>query len=223
MSAAIFTKKNKSLTVLVTCGPTREPLDPVRFLSNRSTGTLGFALARAFAGRGHRVLLAAGPITVPADFGPRVRVLRFETARDLRKLAVKESKRCDVICMTAAVADFRPASLSSSKIKRGKSALTIKLIPNPDILAELGRLKRPGQVLVGFSVESSQHEARAKDKLLRKNLDLIAVQRVGRQNPFGLNPMHTTLIGRKGVISRHNSISKPHLAKTVVRLSTPSL
>lgn len=218
MSASAASKKNKTLTVLVTCGPTREPLDPVRFLSNRSTGTLGFELARAFAAGGHRVVLAAGPVAVPADLGPRVRVLRFETARDLRKLAVKESRHCDVVCMTAAVADFRPALLSSAKIKRGKTALTVKLIPNPDILAELGRLKRPGQVLVGFAVESSQHEARAKDKLLKKNLDFIAVQRVGRQNPFGANPMHTTLIGRKGVISRHPSISKPRLAAQVFSL-----
>lgn len=222
MSAARSSTKIKTRTVLITCGPTREPLDPVRFISNRSTGTLGFELARAFSKKGHRVILAAGPIEVPADLDkkPNVRVIRFETALDLQKIAIKASKRSDVILMTAAVADFRPAAVSSAKIKRGKSALTVKLIPNPDILAKLGRRKRPGQVLVGFAVESSAPEARAKQKLLKKNLDLIAVQRVGKHNPFGPNPMNTTLIGRHGVIARHQAVSKAALAQKILQLTT---
>lgn len=217
MSAAARSKKKRALTVLVTCGPTREPLDPVRFLSNRSTGTLGIELARAFASRGHRVILAAGPMAVPADLGPRVRIERFETARELQRLSLKEFAKCDAVCMAAAVADFRPASASSVKIKRGDSALTIKLVPNPDILADLGRRKRPHQVLVGFSVETSRHELSARRKLVKKNLDLIAVQRVGRHNPFGSNPMYTTLIGREGVISRYAAIPKRRLAAEIVR------
>lgn len=215
----------KPLQILVTCGPTREPLDPVRFISNRSTGTLGIELARTFAARGHRVVLAAGPIDLPKDLGPRVRVERFETARELHRLALKEFKHCDAVCMTAAVADFRPAVQSAAKIKRGKSALTVRLIPNPDILADLGRRKRPGQVLVGFAVESSQVEARAKAKLIKKKLDLIVAQRIGGSaNPFGQVPMSTTLIGRLGEkpqvsgavtarkIASFSAITKPALA-----------
>jgi phosphopantothenoylcysteine decarboxylase/phosphopantothenate--cysteine ligase len=202
------------MKVLVTCGPTREPLDPVRFISNRSTGTLGIEIARAFAARGHRVVLAAGPIDLPKDLGPRVRVVRFETARDLHGIALKEFKRCDAVCMTAAVADFRPAVQSSAKIKRGKSTRTVRLIPNPDILADLGRRKRPGQVLVGFAVESSQVEARAKAKLIKKKLDLIVAQRVGGgADPFGRVSMNTVVIGRSPTrIAAFSAISKPALA-----------
>lgn len=203
--------------VLVTCGPTREALDPVRFLSNRSTGTLGIELARAFAKAGHRVVLAAGPIELPGDLGPRVRIEHFESARELRRLALREFKKCDVVCMAAAVADFRPASVSASKIKRASAALTVRLVPNPDILADLGRRKRPGQFLVGFAVESSAPEVRGRAKLRSKNLDLIAVQRVGRKDPFGPNPMDTTLIDASGVIGRYAAIPKRRLAAEIVR------
>lgn len=216
MSAKPTSKKNHKLSVLVTCGPTREPLDPVRFISNRSTGTLGIELARAFARRGHQVVLAAGPIDLPKDLGPRVRVVRFETARELHAIAIKEFKHCDAVCMTAAVADFRPAAQSSAKIKRGKAALTVRLIPNPDILADLGRRKRPGQVLVGFAVESSQVEARAKAKLIKKKLDLIVAQRVGGgSDPFGRVAMDTIILGQSGSKAAFSAISKPALAARI--------
>ncbi len=216
--------KHRTLQVLVTCGPTREPLDPVRFISNRSTGTLGIELARAFAARGHQVVLAAGPIDLPKDLGPRIRVVRFETARELHKIALKEFKRCDAVCMTAAVADFRPAAQSSAKIKRGKSALTVRLIPNPDILADLGRRKRPVQVLVGFAVESSQVEARAKAKLIKKKLDLIVAQRVGGgSDPFGRVTMDTVLIGRPATGPQGAASAAPRRINTFSAISKPAL
>lgn len=202
--------------VLVTCGPTREPLDPVRFISNRSTGLLGIELARAFASRGHQVVLAAGPIDLPADLGPRVAVKRFETARELHRLAVRAFGACDAVCMTAAVADFRPAAPSSSKLKRGASTLTVKLLPNPDILADLGRRRKPGQVLVGFAVETSRLEARAAEKLRRKRLDLVVAQTVGgRKNPFGPVRMDTVLLDRTGARWRLRGVSKKALARRI--------
>lgn len=208
---------NPSLKVLVTCGPTREPLDPVRFLSNRSTGVLGVEIAKAFAARGHRVVLAAGPIELPKYLGSRIRVTRFETARDLHRIALKEFLGSDAVCMTAAVADFRPEKFFLSKIKRGKAALTVRLVPNPDILADLGRRKKPGQVLVGFSVESGGLQPRGRKKLLRKNLDLLAAQTVGRgRSPFGAVPIDTLLMDRTGSEQKIRGTSKRDLARRIV-------
>ena len=202
---------------LVTCGPTLEPLDPVRFISNRSTGTLGIELARAFARRGYQVVLAAGPIVLPNDLGPRVRIVRFEAARELHRIALKEFSSCAAVCMTAAVADFRPALVAASKIKRGKTSRTIRLVPNPDILADLGRRKKRGQILVGFSVESEDLEARAEEKLARKNLDLIAAQWVGeKQNPFGQVEVNVTILGKGGSFERLRKVSKHRLAERLV-------
>ncbi len=206
------------LRVFVTCGPTREPLDPVRFISNRSTGRLGIELARAFAQRGHAVTLAAGPVDLPLNIGTKIQVIRFETARELHRIALKEFKQSDAVCMTAAVADFRPAAPVAAKIKRGKAALTVRLIPNPDILADLGRRKKPGQVLVGFAVESSGLEKQAAQKLQRKNLDLIAAQSVGgKKNPFGAVRLDTLLLDRQGGREALSGVSKARLARSIVR------
>lgn len=211
-------KPLRKLRVLVTCGPTREPLDPVRFLSNRSTGTLGIALARTFARRGHSVTLAAGPIALPLHIGKEIRVIRFETARDLHRLALKESRKADAVCMTAAVADFRPAVAASGKMKRGTSALTVKLVPNPDILADLGRRKPKGQILVGFSVESSRLGEEGEKKLFRKNLDLLAAQTVGgAKTPFGDVRLDVLLLGRGGSREELRNVSKAAYAARIVR------
>lgn len=120
--------------------------------------------------------------------------------------------------MTAAVADFRPAVVQAAKIKRGKGALTVRLIPNPDILADLGRRKKPGQILVGFSVESGNLTARAKDKLRRKNLDFLAAQKVGAgNNPFGSVRMDTVFLSRTGQAEAIRGAAKRDLAARIVR------
>jgi phosphopantothenoylcysteine decarboxylase/phosphopantothenate--cysteine ligase len=211
-------QQTAKLRVLVTCGPTREPLDPVRFISNRSTGILGIELARAFAARGHQVVLAAGPIELPATLGPRVRVERFETARELHRLCLKSFFQYDAVCMTAAVADFRPAVTTKNKIHRGSGALTIRLVPNQDILADLGRRKRAGQVLIGFSVESEGIQQNSRAKLVKKNLDLLAAQEVGaRKQPFGGVLMNLALFSGGTKPERFKRIAKKAFAEILAR------
>lgn len=208
------------MKVLVTCGPTREPLDPVRFISNRSTGTLGIELARAFAARGHRVVLAAGPIGALPDLGARVRVVRFETAVELHRISLKEFSRCDAVCMTAAVGDFRPERVSASKLKRGKTAFSIRLVPNPDILADLGKRKKAHQMLIGFSLETESLEKFAKAKFAAKNLDILAAQTTGpRRTPFGAVKMDALLIDRDGGREMLRGTTKRHLAVRLVRMT----
>ncbi|GAB4332826.1 MAG: bifunctional phosphopantothenoylcysteine decarboxylase/phosphopantothenate--cysteine ligase CoaBC [Desulfobulbaceae bacterium] len=159
--------------VLVTAGPTREELDPARFLSNRSSGRMGFALARTARRRGAAVILVAGPVSLPDP--PGVEVIRVVSAREMREAVLRCSGDADIIVKSAAVADFRPAHPEAAKVKKASAPLRLDLAPNPDILAELGEKKKPGQILVGFAAESGNHEEEGRRKLREKNLDLVVV------------------------------------------------
>ena len=161
---------------LVTAGPTREAIDPVRFLSNRSSGKTGFAIAAAAVARGHDVTLVAGPTALTPP--KRVRRVVVESALDMFDAALAAFEHVDAVIMSAAVADYRPAHPSSTKLKKTGSELHLELVPNPDILAELGRRKRH-QVLIGFALETNDLVANARGKLRRKNLDLIVANGPG--------------------------------------------
>jgi phosphopantothenoylcysteine decarboxylase/phosphopantothenate--cysteine ligase len=164
-------------TVLVSAGPTREDLDPVRFLSNYSSGRMGYALARAARRRGARVLLVSGPTALEAPAG--VEFCPVSSARQMREAVLARAAEASIIVKAAAVADFRPAQHSREKIKkRAAGALTIALEKNPDILAELGQQKRAGQLLVGFAAETGDLLEQATRKLEEKNLDLIVANDV---------------------------------------------
>ncbi|HUV31270.1 MAG TPA: bifunctional phosphopantothenoylcysteine decarboxylase/phosphopantothenate--cysteine ligase CoaBC [Acidobacteriota bacterium] len=170
------TSKKKALSgkrVLVTAGPCREPLDPVRFLSNRSSGRMGHALARAAAELGAETTLVSGPTALDAPVG--VDFVSIETTAELFKAVSRRFKRTDVLIMAAAPADFRPAAVSSQKIKKQRAALSMQLERTTDILATLGLKKKSGQILVGFAVETENGEANARRKLREKNLDLIVL------------------------------------------------
>jgi len=168
--------------VAITAGPTREAFDPIRFLSNASSGATGIELAREAALRGARVTLLLGPTLLEPPAG--VDVVRITTANELYEAALEHAAGADLTIATAAVADWRPAQRSDSKVKKTGEDLTVRLTPNPDVLAELGRSKGSG-FLVGFAAETERHEQRAREKLHAKNLDAIAVNDVAGERGFG--------------------------------------
>ncbi|HEU4528707.1 MAG TPA: bifunctional phosphopantothenoylcysteine decarboxylase/phosphopantothenate--cysteine ligase CoaBC [Actinomycetota bacterium] len=163
--------------VVVTAGPTHEPIDPVRFLGNRSSGKMGVAIAVEAFARGADVTLVLGPGTVEPPEGPRV--VRVETAEEMRSATLEAAAEADAVAMAAAVADFRPEAVAASKLKKDAGPPQIGLVPTADILAELGAAKG-GRVLVGFAAQTEELQAAARAKLIAKNVDLIVVNQVGR-------------------------------------------
>ena len=161
--------------VLVTAGPTQEPIDRVRFIGNRSSGRLGLAIAEAARRRGCPTTLLLGPIeSAPSVTDPQLELVRFRTAAELEQLLREQSDRHDLVVMAAAVADFRPRSVLEGKHARTAGGLSLDLEPVPDLLASLASRRRPGQRIVGFALEeASSLEARAADKLRRKSIDAI--------------------------------------------------
>lgn len=186
-------------TVTITAGPTREKLDPVRFISNFSSGKMGYALAEEAARRGARVILVSGPVALEAR-NPLIEVRRVESAEEMLAEARKAFAGSDIAIMCAAVADYRPAAVSPSKLKRGDSpAMTLELVRNPDIAATLGSEKRPGQTLVGFALETDDAIAHGADKLRRKNLDMIVVNSLADKGAgFGTDTNLVTIITADG-------------------------
>ena len=179
--------------VLVTAGPTQEPIDPVRVITNHSTGTMGYALADAAARRGATVTLVSGPTQLDAP--PGVTCIDVTTAEEMHA-AVQQHASADLVLMAAAVADYTPAAPSSSKIKKGETFSSIDLRRTPDILKALGEEKRPGQTLVGFAMETDDGRANARRKLRSKNLDWIALNNLNEAGAgFGTGTNRITLIG----------------------------
>ena len=169
------TKPLAGKRVLITAGPTYEKIDPVRFVGNYSSGKMGFALAKECARRGAQVTLIAGPVSLKTPEGD-IRRIDVESAQQMRDAAVEQFAQADTAILCAAVADYRPAEVADKKIKRKDGEeMTIRLTPNPDIAAELGRMKREGQTLVGFALETNDEQANAEKKMEKKNLDFIVL------------------------------------------------
>ena len=164
-------------TVLITAGPTREPIDPVRYISNRSSGRMGYALAEAALERGARVVLVSGPTAICPPEGAEV--VAIETAAEMYEAAVARIEQADVMILAAAVADYRPASAAAQKIKKSESSQALELEPTQDILAECGR-RKGARILVGFAAETENLEQNARGKLERKNCDLLVANLVGQ-------------------------------------------
>lgn len=161
--------------LLITAGPTRERIDPVRYISNYSSGKMGFALAESAARAGYDVVLIAGPVGL-ATHSPHIRRIDVESAREMHEVALREFPRCSGAILCAAVADYAPAEPAEHKIKRETTGeLTLRLRPNPDIAADLGRRKQGAQWLVGFALETDHGLEHARAKLARKHLDLIVL------------------------------------------------
>ncbi|WP_446213900.1 bifunctional phosphopantothenoylcysteine decarboxylase/phosphopantothenate--cysteine ligase CoaBC [Micromonospora sp. IBSANI012] len=201
--------------VVVTAGGTREPLDPVRFLGNRSSGKQGYAFARAAVARGARVTLVAANVALSDPAG--VDLVRVGTTEELRKATLEAAADADVVVMAAAPADFRPATYAPGKIKKSEdgSAPTIALVTNPDIAAELGRQRRPEQLLVVFAAETGDAEANGRAKLARKRADLIVINEVGVDKVFGAETNAATVVGADGSVTTLPEQSKEDLADRV--------
>ncbi|WP_433078190.1 bifunctional phosphopantothenoylcysteine decarboxylase/phosphopantothenate--cysteine ligase CoaBC [Dactylosporangium sp. CA-052675] len=204
--------------IVVTAGGTREPIDPVRFIGNRSSGKQGYAIAGAAVARGARVTLIAANVTLPDPAGADV--VRVETTEQLRVAAVTAAKGADAVIMAAAPADFRPARLSETKIKKVDGAApTLELVTNPDIAAELGAAKPEGQVLVAFAAETADLEravVAGHEKLLRKRADLIVVNEVGVDKTFGAERNQAVILGADGSRDPLPELPKDELADRIL-------
>lgn len=207
------------LRVLITAGPTYEPLDPVRFLGNRSTGKMGYALAEAFAAAGATVTLVSGPTNLPDPTPAAIATVRVETATQMFAAAEAVAETADIWVFAAAVADYRPAAVAAEKIKKSSETLTLELVKNVDIAATLGRRKRPEQFAVGFALETANELAHAQEKLHRKGLDLIilnSLRDVGAG--FGHDTNQVTVLDRTGPVLNFGLRKKTDLAADLVAL-----
>ena len=201
--------------VVVTAGGTREPLDPVRYLGNRSSGKQGFAFARTAVARGARVTLIAANVSLPDPAG--VAMVRVGTTEELRKATLEAAVDADAVVMAAAPADFRPAEYAPSKIKKSATgeAPSLQLVVNPDIAAELGERKPPGQVLVAFAAETSDAVRSGRRKLKSKKADLIVINEVGVDKVFGQETNAATVIGADGTVVELPQAPKEDIADAV--------
>ena len=206
------------MKILVTAGPTRERLDPVRFISNRSSGKMGYAIACAARDAGHEVTLVSGPVSLPAPEG--VTLVKVESAADMARAVFDAFPRQDLVVMAAAVADYRPVEIKEHKIKKQSGDLVLRLERTTDILAELGERKRPGQILAGFAAESENLLENARKKLAEKNLDWIAANTVA--DGFGTNTNTVTLLGRNGEMLVIGPDSKAEVAAKLVKIIASS-
>lgn len=204
-----------SKTIVVTAGGTREFLDPVRFISNRSSGKMGYALARAAWRRGAQVVLISGPTALPSPYG--IELISVVTTEEMRQAVLKHFKGADAVIMAAAVADFKPANVQSQKIKKNKQELTLKLNSTPDILKELGQSKKKDQVLVGFAAETKDLVKQAKMKLKKKNLDLVVANDVTQPGSgFQSDTNRAILVGTGGKTEKLPLMLKDELADFIL-------
>ncbi len=211
---SVLTKKDLlGEKILVTAGPTREAIDPVRFISNPSTGKMGFALARVAKRRGADVILISGPVTLKAPRG--VETYFVTSAIEMRDIVLKHYYTCSVVIKAAAVSDFRPDEVSREKIKKDKDGIRIRLRLNPDILEELGSIKE-GRILVGFAAETENLLENAMEKIRKKNLDFIVVNDVSSPTAgFGADTNKVYIIDSKGKIDDLPLMPKEEVASKI--------
>ncbi|GAA2753160.1 bifunctional phosphopantothenoylcysteine decarboxylase/phosphopantothenate--cysteine ligase CoaBC [Amnibacterium kyonggiense] len=213
--------------VLISAGGTREPLDPVRFLGNASTGSQGVALAEAARDRGAEVVLIAANLEVPAPIG--VRVVPAPTAQAMLDAASVEAADADLVIMAAAVADYRPATTAETKLKKDEigDVLTVELVRNPDVLASIAANRpRPGQVVVGFAAETESDAGRllalGREKIARKGADFLVLNEVGFDRGFGPGATAVTVIDRSGAVVGEARGAKSSVAAAILDLVAPS-
>jgi len=192
--------KNKK--VLLTAGPTYEPIDPVRFIGNRSSGKMGYAIAEKLAAKGANVILVSGPVHIQAQH-PSIKLVAVETAAEMYDACHLYFKKCDIAILAAAVSDYTIASPSNMKIKKKADALTLELVKTKDILKSLGEIKQQNQILVGFALETNNELENATEKLKKKNLDFIILNSL---QDAGAGFKHNT--NKITIVDKNNKITK---------------
>ncbi len=214
----MLTPKNfTGKTVLISAGPTLEPIDPVRFVSNHSSGKMGYAIARAAEMRGAAVTLVTGPVSLDPPVG--VETVSVRTCHDMADAMLSKMDRADIIIQVAAVADFRPDRQETLKIKKqsDEDGISLTLVQNPDILRSMGERKRPDQFLVGFAAETHDLSANAVKKIKKKNLDMIAANQVGRKDTgFQADTNQMTVFFKDGSQADIPLMGKPAVAQMLL-------
>ena len=213
--SAFSKPKLKGKKILVTAGPTIEKIDPVRYIGNFSTGRMGYAVASALAARGAEVILVSGPVNILAD--SRVKLIQVESAQQMHDACVKHFPKCRAAVMTAAVADFRPKTCAKSKIKKEQNTkLNIELELNPDILATIGGMKKAGQVVIGFALETTDELVNAQKKLHNKKADIIVLNSLNDPGSgFGHTTNKVTLVRKSGKPESFPLMSKTGVAAVI--------
>ena len=203
--------------VLITAGPTVENIDPVRFISNHSSGKMGYAIAEECANRGAEVTLVSGPVSL-STANERITVVPVTTAIEMHESVMARCEESDVVVLCAAVADYRAEQVCDKKMKRGSTnTLTIKLVENPDIAKAVGAKRHDGQILVGFALETDNEEEHARAKLEKKNLDMIVLNSLQDKGAgFGTDTNKVKILERNGAINAYECKSKKMVAKDIV-------
>lgn len=204
--------------VLVTAGPTYESIDPVRFIGNHSSGKMGIAIAEEAAGRGAKVVLITGPIHLQIRH-PGIKTIKIQNAAQMYDAVLREFDNADITIMAAAVADFTPEQTAGQKIKKTSHTMTLKLKATKDILATLGKKKKPGQILIGFAMETENEKANALEKLRKKNLDFIVLNSLREKNAgFKHDTNKITILTKNGNVIDYPLKSKKEVAKDIFDL-----
>ncbi len=202
--------------VLITAGPTYEKIDPVRFIGNYSSGKMGFALAEECAARGAEVILIAGPVALKT-IHPNITRIDVESAEEMYNASVKAFPEMDIAILCAAVADFRPTEQYAEKVKRGEDLLNISLVPNKDIAASLGKMKKANQKLIGFALETNDEETNALKKIVKKNLDFIVLNSLKDSGAgFKYDTNKISILGRNGEKTDFHLKSKKEVAIDII-------
>ena len=202
---------------VVTAGPTREAIDPVRFISNRSSGKMGYAIAEAALAKKHEVTLISGPVAISPPRGAKM--ISITTAEDLYDAVRRSLRRCEVFVMCAAVSDYRPAAPRTRKLKKKKNGLALKLVPTRDILASLP--KRHGYLVIGFAAETHDLKINARKKLHAKNCDAIVANDVsGSETGMESDENEVTIFFRDGEIKKISRARKKIIARELVKIFT---
>jgi phosphopantothenoylcysteine decarboxylase/phosphopantothenate--cysteine ligase len=222
VEAFLLDKPLAGRRVLITAGPTREAIDPVRYISNHSTGKMGYALAAEAARMGAEVLLVSGPVAL--DTPPGTKRLAVQSAQEMFDTVMPLAPSMDLLILSAAVADYTPETVAEQKIKKSGEDMAIRLKKTPDILATLGTQKGPGQVLVGFALETNNELEHARQKLERKRADLIVLNSLRDPGAgFGTDTNQITLLRADGAVLPHPLLSKQDAAREILRAAAELL
>lgn len=206
----------KGKTALVTAGPTYEAIDPVRFIGNHSTGKMGYAIAEVLANLGASVTLVSGPTNLRIQH-PQVRVVSTTSAADMAAVCIKTFPSADITVLSAAVADYKPTTVASQKIKKSGNSITLELTQTQDIAATLGQTKKSGQLLVGFALETENERANAEKKLINKNFDLIVLNSLNDKGAgFATDTNKISILDRQNRLKDFPLKSKQEVARDII-------